>query len=81
VRPLPADATLRATAGRVLGALDEVPLYARVDLVRASDRSGFWLMELELVEPSLYFRMDAGAPGRFALALARRIRSRAVPRG
>jgi glutathione synthase/RimK-type ligase-like ATP-grasp enzyme len=81
VRPLPADATLRATAGRVLGALDEVPLYARVDLVRASGRSGFWLMELELVEPSLYFRMDAGAPGRFARALVRRMRSRVVPRG
>jgi hypothetical protein len=26
-------------------------------------------MELELVEPSLYFRMDPGAAGRFARAL------------
>jgi hypothetical protein len=33
---------------------------------------GYWLMELELVEPSLYLRMDPDAPMRFAEALVRR---------
>jgi hypothetical protein len=28
-------------------------------------------MELELIEPSLYLRMDPGAPGRFAGAIDR----------
>lgn len=58
------------TAGQIaLRALDSVPLYARADFVRANDNNGFWLMELELIEPSLYLRMDAEAPGRFAQAL------------
>jgi hypothetical protein len=30
-------------------------------------------MELELIEPALYFRMDTGSPGRFAAALNRRM--------
>jgi hypothetical protein len=55
------DAALRA-----IGAL---PLYARVDFVRANDGSRYWLMELELIEPSLYLRLDKGAPERFARAL------------
>jgi len=58
------------TAGEIaLRELDSVPLYARADFVRANDNNGFWLMELELIEPSLYLRMDAEAPGRFAQAL------------
>jgi hypothetical protein len=60
---------LRAAGDAVLAALDEVPLYARADFVRANGRESFWLMELELIEPGLYLRMDAGAPGRFARAL------------
>jgi glutathione synthase/RimK-type ligase-like ATP-grasp enzyme len=40
------------------------PLYGRVDLVR-SDK-GFLLMEVELIEPSLYFNMDPDSPERFA---------------
>ena len=52
--------------------LEPAPLYSRVDLVRAFTDD--WLiMELELIEPALYFRMDAGSPGRFALALDRRM--------
>ena len=35
--------------------------------------SGYWLMELELIEPSLYLRMDQGAPERFACALHDRV--------
>jgi len=44
-------------------------LYARVDLVRLADGSPT-LMELELIEPSLYFNMDAGSAQRFAAAFA-----------
>lgn len=62
---------LRAAADVVMAALDEPPLYARVDLVRG-DAGAWWLMELELVEPSLYLRMDADAPRRLAHALAQR---------
>ena len=44
------------------------PLYARLDLVRdATD--DFLVMELELIEPSLYLRMDSQAPIRFAKAI------------
>lgn len=46
------------------------PLYARVDLVRANGGAGYWLMELELIEPALYLRMDPAAPVRFAEAFA-----------
>jgi glutathione synthase/RimK-type ligase-like ATP-grasp enzyme len=48
-------------------------LYARVDLVR--DESGTpRLMELELVEPSLFLVQHPPALARFAAALARRVR-------
>lgn len=47
--------------------LTEVPLYARIDLVRAEDNN-FELMELELIEPSLYFNMDNQSPIRFTEA-------------
>ena len=42
-------------------------LYARVDAVAGHD--GAQLMELELIEPALYFGTDAGAPARFATGL------------
>ena len=64
------EASLLRSAGEMLDRLEEPPLYARVDVVR--DRSGAWaVMELELVEPSLYLRMDPRAPERFAAALER----------
>ncbi len=57
----------------VLDSLPQNPLYARVDLVR--DVAGtFRVMELELIEPSLYLRMDTGAPARFAEAIDRQMR-------
>lgn len=47
------------------------PLYARVDFLPGLDR---WLVgELELVEPSLYLRLDPNAPRRLADAIARRL--------
>ena len=70
--PEAATAELRALGAGVLAQLGEAPLYARVDFVRANDAQGYWLMELELIEPSLYLRMDDDAPERFAAALHER---------
>jgi hypothetical protein len=69
IRAVNAEAGLRAAGRTVLAALDAAPLYLRADFVRAGDGGSFQLMELELVEPSLYLRMDPQAPGRFARAL------------
>ncbi|MFO0945565.1 MAG: hypothetical protein U1D30_06425 [Planctomycetota bacterium] len=46
-------------------------LYARVDGVIRDGQ--FMVMELELVEPALFFKYDAGAPMRFADAVLQRI--------
>lgn len=73
IAPLPLDPALLRAAERVMSSLDRVPLQARVDLVRLDDGS-LALMELEAIEPSLYFRTDPGAAGRFADALARWLR-------
>ncbi|MBC5806205.1 MAG: hypothetical protein DLM53_08805 [Candidatus Eremiobacter antarcticus] len=57
-----------ALATQALGALPENPLYARVDLLQ-DDGGDPILIELELVEPSLFLSMSAQAPRRFANAL------------
>lgn len=63
-------AELRDAGEAVLRALEVVPLQARVDLVRLE--GGAWaLMELELIEPSLYFRTHPAAPAHFADAVER----------
>lgn len=81
IEPVTVDVPLRATADAAIHAIEEAPLYARVDLVRSNDDSGFWLMELELIEPSLYLRTDANAPARFARALQQHARAeQAAPR-
>jgi hypothetical protein len=46
-------------------------LYARVDLVRVSE--GWALMELELVEPSLFLTYHRDAATSLAAAIARRL--------
>ena len=51
---VPLTETLRAAAHLVLAALETVPLYARVDLV--NDGRQLRLIELELIEPELFFR-------------------------
>jgi glutathione synthase/RimK-type ligase-like ATP-grasp enzyme len=58
---------LLSAGRRAIDALPATPLYARVDLVRGGHE--FLIMELELIEPSLYLRMDLAAPERFAAAL------------
>lgn len=73
IQPVEAESGLREAGDIALRALDSVPLYARADFVRANHGPGFWLIELELIEPSLYLRMDAEAPERFAQALHERL--------
>lgn len=64
------ELSLIAVAERVMDALGAPPLQARVDLVRCEDGS-FALMELEVIEPSLYFRTHPDAPAHFADAVER----------
>jgi len=62
----------RALAERVLAAAPGPLLYARVDLVR--DPAGQpQLMELELIEPSLFFDQHLESADRLAAAIARRM--------
>lgn len=66
------DAAELSVAARALRAMPfETPLYARVDLIR--DQAGEpVVLELELIEPSLFFPFAAGSAERFAAALVRR---------
>lgn len=56
---------LLSTGEQILELIEPDPLYTRIDLVRTSNNT-FALMELELIEPSLYFNMDPESPKRFA---------------
>lgn len=62
--------SLKEAAQCALQALPEIPLYARLDFVSADQ--GFAIMEIELIEPSLYFNMDPESPKRFATAFVER---------
>ena len=59
---------LRAATDRVMRAVTPAPFQARVDLVRLDDGT-LAVMELEMIEPSLYFRKSADAPANFARAV------------
>ena len=77
ITALEVDAATRRRIDRrgaeVMAAIEPVPLYARVDLVR-TEEDHFAVMEVELIEPSLYFRMDPDAPRSFARAVDRWLR-------
>jgi glutathione synthase/RimK-type ligase-like ATP-grasp enzyme len=60
---------------RVLSLVTPRPAYARADFVRGRD-GRFLLMELELIEPSMYLRMHPSAPERFAAAFDACVRAR-----
>ncbi|HEX6260311.1 MAG TPA: hypothetical protein VFZ51_06625 [Woeseiaceae bacterium] len=64
------DASLVGCADRILSLVEPPPVYARCDLVRGAD-GRYLLMELELIEPSMYLRMHEEAPRRFAIAFDR----------
>lgn len=58
-------------ARAALEASDPIPVYARVDGVVASNR--FLLMEIELIEPSLFFSQSPAAVHKLATAVAGRL--------
>lgn len=59
------SASERAFAEAVVAACPQLPAYARVDFVRSID-GRFRLMEVELVEPELFFRFHPPAAERLA---------------
>ncbi|MDH3431707.1 MAG: hypothetical protein OEM60_07085 [Gammaproteobacteria bacterium] len=69
VQPAP---DLLDTAQQVLALVEPKPVYVRADFVRDAGNV-FLLMELELIEPSLYLRTDDRAAARFAAAFDRHI--------
>lgn len=68
------EPSLKHETENVLSKLSTTPLYARVDFVRTSS-DDFALMELELIEPSLYFNLDEKAPERFVNAFTEKMNS------
>ncbi len=57
-----------AVAAAVFAALDETPVYARIDLIRHLDGT-LRVMEVEAIEPDLFFEHDPEAGARFAAAV------------
>ena len=68
IHPVVPQEKLLLRARQVLGSLTTSLLYARIDFIR-NDADDFLVMELELIEPSLYLRTDSQAAGRFAAAV------------
>lgn len=70
------EAAVEATAMEIdvgtaaLQAVPQPPLYARIDIV-PDEKGNPVVIELELVEPSLFLSLHPSAPARFADALAR----------
>ncbi|HUQ10730.1 MAG TPA: hypothetical protein VM146_10485, partial [Steroidobacteraceae bacterium] len=68
---VPDPAELRVAAQALQAIPSDTPLYARVDLIR--DQQGEpVVLELELVEPSLFLAFSAGSAERFATAVVQR---------
>ncbi|MBX9679716.1 MAG: hypothetical protein K2X38_13215 [Gemmataceae bacterium] len=62
-----------AFAEQALAACSSSPMYARVDVLRTGD-DGWLLMELELIEPELFFRFRPEAADELAAAVSARLR-------
>lgn len=71
ITPVEPEPALVQRAAEAIASLSVTPLYARADLIRNPDQD-FEVMELELIEPSMYLRMSPGAPERMARAIIRR---------
>lgn len=71
VIPMTPEPGMLEVGAKVLATLNETPSYARVDLARApvDSLADFWLMEVELIEPSLFLSTSPGAIERFVDAL------------
>lgn len=73
VEPVAPPPGVLAAAAAALAPLDPVPFQARADFARLPE-GDFALMELELIEPSLYLSATPGVAGSFASALDQWIR-------
>jgi len=62
------ETSLIIAGNKAMSSLPEIPLYARVDLVSTPSNS-FALMELELIEPCLYFRFNSDSAAKFAACI------------
>lgn len=67
------DAAMTAFADGVIAALDEVPLYARIDIIW-DEAGALRLIEIEMVEPFLYPLQGPDLGPRLAAAVARRLK-------
>lgn len=77
IQPQKVSTEMISMAENIINKLVTIPLYGRVDLVRTSENE-FALMELELIEPSLYLNKDEQSPLRFAKAFNERSRKLSV---
>lgn len=68
IRAIEPPANLRTAGKHLLQSVSAPLLYARVDFVR-TEGAEFALMELELIEPSMYLRTAAHSPRLFAAAI------------
>jgi len=72
IQPKNVSTEMISIAENIFKKLSTIPLYGRVDLVRTNENE-FALMELELIEPSLYLNKDVDAPFRLAKAFNKRV--------
>jgi len=72
IQPFKVSSELILIAENIIKKLSTIPLYGRVDLVRTKENK-FALIELELIEPSLYLNKDTQAPVKFVKAFEERI--------
>ncbi|MCX7666042.1 MAG: hypothetical protein N2112_10875 [Gemmataceae bacterium] len=72
VHPYQATPEEKAWAEKIVQACPEIPLYARVDLVR-DQLDNLKLMELELIEPELFFRFHEPAAEKLAIHIYQKI--------
>ncbi len=79
ILPAEPDARLLKTAASLFADIEPLPTYGRGDWVR-DDAGRYRLMELELIEPSLYLRTSSGAAARFAAAFDQRFQELAGKR-
>ena len=70
LQPVIPDASMLRACKQALQAMPTDSLYARVDLIRYQHQ---WaIIELELIEPSLYFNLDEASQPRFVDAFITR---------
>lgn len=67
IRPYTPSEKLLALGEKIMQVIPQDLLYARVDVIPHGDH--YALMELELIEPSLYFRTSPDSPNNFIKAL------------